>query len=420
MRQHLSAAAVLAVVAPSVLADQEVAAERTLVLDGDWQLTSDAGHVLTGLVPGDLISDLEQAHIVQDPLYELGWLDNNTGLTPPWNAHVWTYTTHFTAPSSSLLVFDGIKMCAQVLINGKQALFATDQFLRYIVPISGDINLQVVFDPTKDVGGRYMASSGGWDFEPYTNTREGNISARNFSIPRTFSRGIWKSVAVQTGLTVLHVVPQILHTGEYATTRLADGTTDFTINVTVHIYSHVATTVNATIAVAGSSKVLQQAVLAGESALSLTLHVNGPSLWWPQGYGAQTLYSLHVIVQAGSGNSVNTSRSVGFRTLALVTGNDTNSYVPPYALLNLTIVQTQLIPIPLVHSSYVQRAAAEEGSDDFTMFLRVNGEAIYTRGANMVALDQFEGRTNDVNYRRLVQSAADAGMNMIRTFSVQH
>ena len=48
------------------------------------------------------------------------------------------------------------------------------------------------------------------------------------------------------------------------------------------------------------------------------------------------------------------------------------------------------------------------------MFLRVNGEAIYTRGANMVALDQLEGRTTDANYRRLVQSAADAGMTMIR------
>ena len=324
MRQHLTAAAVLAVGAP-VLGDQEVAAEHTLVLDGDWQLTSDAGHVLTGLVPGDLISDLEQAHIVQDPLYELGWLDNNTGLTPPWNAHVWTYATHFAAPASSLLVFEGIKMCAQVLINDKQALFTTDQFLRYIVPISGEVNLQVVFDPTKDIGGRYMASSGGWDFEPYTNTREGNISARNFSIPRTFSRGIWKSVAVQTGLTVLHVVPQILYTGEYATTRVADGSADFTVNATVHIYSHIATTVNATISVAGSSKVLQQKVLAGESALSLMLHVNGPSLWWPQGYGAQNLHSLNVTVQAASGKSVHTSRSVGFRTLALVTGNDTDS-----------------------------------------------------------------------------------------------
>ena len=34
-------------------------------------------------------------------------------------------------------------------------------------------------------------------------------------MPRTFSRGIWKSVSLSTGLAVLHVVPEILYTGEY-------------------------------------------------------------------------------------------------------------------------------------------------------------------------------------------------------------
>ena len=326
MRLHslVVACTVVAAGAPA-LGEQEVAAEHTLVLDGEWQLVSDAGHALTGSVPGDLITDLEKAHIVQDPLFELGWLDNNTGRVPPWNAHVWTYSTHFTAPPNSLLVFDGIKMCAQILVNGKQVLFTTDQFLRYTLPVSGDVKLEVVFDPTKDVGGRYMASSGGWDFEPYTNTREGNISARNFSIPRTFSRGIWKSVTVQTGLTVLHVVPQIFSTGEYATTRLVDGTANFRVNVTVHICSHEATTVDANVSVAGSTTALRQAVPAGQSALTLMMDVDGPSLWWPQGHGAQALYVLNVTVQAGTGKPVHSSRSVGFRTLALVTGNDTDT-----------------------------------------------------------------------------------------------
>ena len=320
----MAVVAVLVAGAP-VLGDQEVVAERTLVLDGDWQLTSDAGHALTGVVPGDLITDLERAHLVQDPLYELGWLNNNTGLAPPWTAHVWTYSTQFSAPPSSLLVFDGIKMCARILVNGKQALFAADQFLRYTLLVSGDVKLQVVFDPKEDVGGRYMASSGGWDFEPYTNTREGNISVRNFSVPRTFSRGIWKSVTVQTGLAVLHVVPQTFPTGEYSTTRLTDGTANFTVNTTVHVYSHAPTTIDATVSVAGSSKLLRQAVPAGESAVSLTLDVHGPSLWWPRGHGAQSLHNLNVTIQAATGEPVQTSRSIGFRTLALVTGNDSDA-----------------------------------------------------------------------------------------------
>jgi hypothetical protein len=56
-------------------------------------------------VPGDLITDLQAAGLVGDPLYELNWLNSSI-----WDANTWTYTTTFTAPAgagTSLLVFDG-------------------------------------------------------------------------------------------------------------------------------------------------------------------------------------------------------------------------------------------------------------------------------------------------------------------------
>lgn len=346
-----------------------LAAPLLVPLDGDWQLSSDAGHRLSGAVPGDLVSDLELAHFVKDPLYELGFISNNTHVVPPWAAHVWTYSTRFTAPPSSLLVFEGIKMCAKVLINGSEVLEATDQFLRYTVPVGGGaVELQVVFDPSRDAGGRYMASSGGWDFMPYTNTREGGLmdgprlNVSHYSVPRTFSRGIWRSVYVSTGLTLLHVVPQITHTGRYPTARLSDGDANFAINVTLHIWAPSTMTVLANVSVAGSSGTAQHAVPAGESALVLpVLGVRGPRLWWPRGHGPPTLHALEValtystssgLAQDGGNDdnelfSVNATRMVGFRTLALVTGNDTDS-------------------------AFVQRAESEEGSEDFTMFLRVN------------------------------------------------
>ena len=59
------------------LAATSGSAQRILSLDGSWRLSSDAGHALVGSVPGDLISDLERARLVQDPLYELGFISNN-------------------------------------------------------------------------------------------------------------------------------------------------------------------------------------------------------------------------------------------------------------------------------------------------------------------------------------------------------
>jgi beta-mannosidase len=64
--------------------------------------------------------------------------------------------------------------------------------------------------------------------------------------------------------------------------------------------------------------------------VSLAAAASDILLWWPAGSGAQHLYNVTV----GLGHSaatqpyVTTTRSVGFRTLALVTGNDTDpSYV---------------------------------------------------------------------------------------------
>ena len=98
------------------------------------------------------------------------------------------------------------------------------------------------------------------------------------------------------------------------------------MNVTVHVYAHAATTVDATVSVAGSSKALRGlTVPAGESSLSVVLGVDGPALWWPRVHGAQTLHGLNVTLQAAAGQPVRAFKSVGFRTLALVTGNDTDA-----------------------------------------------------------------------------------------------
>jgi beta-mannosidase len=57
--------------------------------------------------------------------------------------------------------------------------------------------------------------------------------------------------------------------------------------------------------------------------------------------------------------SVTAERKVGFRYVALVTGNDTDA-------------------------QYVQHAATEQGTELHGMMFRINGAAIFARGANMM------------------------------------
>ena len=77
-----------------------------------------------------------------------------------------------------LLVFDGIKMGAKILLNGKHIGTASDQHRRYVFPIdslkrTATNQLTVLFDSAVNVSaGRFMACSGGWDWAPYSNAKD--------------------------------------------------------------------------------------------------------------------------------------------------------------------------------------------------------------------------------------------------------
>ena len=79
--------------------------------------------------------------------------------------------------------------------------------------------------------------------------------------------------------------------------------------------------------------------------------------------------------------TVSAVRRVGFRVFALVTTNDTDV-------------------------ANVNANATADGSDNHGMFYRVNGAAMYSRGANMVPMEELEGRLTGAAHRILVKSSA--------------
>lgn len=134
----------------------------------EWIASAPGVGSIRASVPGDLITDLEAAGLIGDPLYELNW--QNASL---WDSHVWTYATTFTltpaaAASTLLLVLDGVKMSAHVSLNGVAVGHTTDQYLRYTFPVAGVAvagpnTLTVSFDSAdQSTEGRWMACTGGW------------------------------------------------------------------------------------------------------------------------------------------------------------------------------------------------------------------------------------------------------------------
>jgi len=369
------------------LVDNPIVGDTIAYLDGKWSVT-DGKTTIPGMVPGDLITDLANSGTIGDPLYETNWL------TPIWDTNTWNYSTTFnfdkTPTGTVYLVFDGIKMGAEIWLNSKFLGNARDQFLRYSFDVTNNVQasnkLLVVF-PAGSMGidceGRFMACTGGWDWAPYSNTKDQHGAT-------TLSKGIWKSVYVVTAstLAIAHVVPQVFYSGGYPVKPLSDTSHGgFKVEITAHLMATKAVTGTFKIETqwgAGSSA--QVNVPAGESTYTTDILASNVKLWWPAGTGAQSLYAINVTWIPSSGPSLSTFRNIGFRVFTIVTANDTD-------------------PATL---------QGKDGSGSLTMRFRVNGANLYSRGGNMIPMEEYEGRANADAFRYLVKSAVDGRFNTFR------
>lgn len=96
----LMAAATASAVLGAGLVDHPIAGDTVTYLDGaDWGLSSPTVPVGTKTVsvPGDLISDLFNAGVIDEPLFELNFKNATI-----WDQNVWTYSKAFTATPAML------------------------------------------------------------------------------------------------------------------------------------------------------------------------------------------------------------------------------------------------------------------------------------------------------------------------------
>ena len=169
-----------AAVAVAFAGEARVAGDSLQLLDGaSWTATSDVKGAapIPAVVPGDLISDLARAGVIADPFFNLTWRDE----AGRWDLAAWTFARTFATPSwaaagaSTLLVFDSVKMAADIALNGAPLGEATSQHLRYsydvsalLAPAGGSNTLSVAFPATvsdiRNDDGRYQGCSGGWDW----------------------------------------------------------------------------------------------------------------------------------------------------------------------------------------------------------------------------------------------------------------
>jgi beta-mannosidase len=363
------------------------ALNAVLALDHGWQfrqVTSapqqpEAGW-LPATVPGDIHLDLLANKKIDDPFYrdnepKLQWIENES----------WEYRLTFDVSPAMLarsnvdLVFNGLDTAAQVYVNGAEVLAAYNMFRIWRVPVKGRLHagknlLRVVF-PSPIKAAEEVAALDPWQRKTKTEAKT-YIRKAAYEYgwdwgPRFVTSGIWRPVQIEAWDKV----------------RIAD----FAIRQrdVSSAVAHADAEVELEAASAGSARVSVQytidgkpvtlstvaTVHAGRNVIDIPVEIRQPKLWYPAGYGDQPLYEFTAQVGVGVQPVETLKVKAGLRSIAL--DRHLDKWGRSFQLL-------------------------------------VNGIPVFAKGADVIPFDSFPNRVTAADYRRILQSARDANMNMIR------
>jgi beta-mannosidase len=364
------------------------AQNAVVVLDHGWQfrqITPAAQPSETGwlpaTVPGDVHLDLLANKKIPDPFYR----DNESKLQWIQNAS-WEYRLNFNVAPALLsqsnidLVFDGLDAASQVYLNGIQVLDADNMFRIWRVPVKAHLHaganlLRVVF-PSPIKAAAEVAARDPWQpktkTDPKTYVRKAAYEYGWDWGPRFVTSGIWRPVRLEA----------------WSKFRIAD----FAIrqrDVSREV-AHLDAEVEVEASAAGPAKVSVQYALdgkpvtvantvdlhVGSNVIDLPIEIRQPKLWYPAGYGAQPLYAFTAQLSIGA------SQQIAEKTLK--------------AGLRSIVLDRHL----------------DQWGRSFQLV--VNGIPVFAKGADVIPFDSFPNRVTTADYRRILESARDANMNMIR------
>ena len=317
---------------------------QPMVLGAGWQL-QDAGKVAEGgaavavegyktqgwyaaVVPGTVLTSLVNARVYPEPMY--GENNRPDKIPDSLSRMAFWYRTEFKVPKEYAgrhvwLNFEGINFSAQVWVNGRQVGAMKGAFARGIFDVSADVKpgkkavVAVLVSPQPHPGdphehtirdgvgknggitaidGPTFLSTIGWDWLPAIRDRD---------------TGIWQKVFLSATGPVVVKDPLVTTDLPLPKTDSADVSVQARVeNVTDEVQRGVlkggfdGVTFEQNVEIAPHSS----QVVSFDPKTTAALHVVNPKLWWPNGYGPQNLYDLHLSFEIEK--QVSDSRGVSF------------------------------------------------------------------------------------------------------------
>ncbi|HSY70428.1 MAG TPA: glycoside hydrolase family 2 TIM barrel-domain containing protein, partial [Edaphobacter sp.] len=318
-----------------------------VTIDTGWQLQDaakapEAGGVIAtakykpqswyaATVPGTVLTSLVNNGVYPEPLY--GENNRPDKIPDSLSRAAYWYRTVFDVPKAYSgrhvwLNFEGINFSAQVWVNGRQVGAMKGAFSRGTFDISQDVKagrravLAVLVSPqphpgvphehtirdgvgqnggTTAIDGPTFLSTIGWDWIPAIRDRD---------------TGIWQKVFISASGPVVIKDPLVTTDLPLPKVDTADVSVQTRVeNVTDQPQKGVLKGSFGDVSFEQSVEVAPKSsqVVSFDPKTSAALHVSNPKLWWPNGYGPQNLYQLHLSFEVDGKASDNKDVSFGIR-----------------------------------------------------------------------------------------------------------
>ncbi|CAN5902844.1 glycoside hydrolase family 2 TIM barrel-domain containing protein [soil metagenome] len=336
--------------------------------------------------PGDVYLALHAAGRLPDPFSDraeqaCAWVKDRE----------WWQVTQFTVSSIRdgqhvVLDFQGLDTLAQVWLNGEVIGRSDNMFRPLVLDITalakvGANRLAVCFTPTSTVVLAQEMPLWSGASDPIRHTKRNLVRKAQFGWgwdwgPTFPTVGIWAPATLRTLETA------ILKTVQFSTLELSPTRDQARVSVAVTADGFTPGDLSAEVVLTGpdGAEVRRQALALTAGAAIVEWSLDNPQLWWTPELGAANLHTLSVMLTAG-GTVVDTrTLKVGVRTIGLDTSPDPD----------------------------------EPGASFFRFIL--NGAPIFARGACWIPASSFVATVDEPHYRRLLEMAAGANMNMVRVW----
>ena len=347
----------------------------TVEIHSGWQMRQ-AGweEFLPASVPGSVYHDLMQNGKMDDPF----WRDNFPKALKRMD-HDYEYKTEFAADKALLksdavlLRFEGIDTVADIFLNGEKLghtenMHRTFEFeVKDLLKEEGNELRVLLHSPTRFIKEEYKHNVADGSEEAmvgFANLRKTHCMFGWDWGPRLPDAGLWRPVKL-LGIEKARV------DSVYVTQKHEDGKVTLHFDVDADVYDREALMGYTVLITDPDGK---ETLCKGSPE---EIVIERPQLWWPNGFGAQPLYTVEVRLYAGGKQVDAWKKRIGLRTLTMHIEKD----------------------------AYGESFAHE-----------VNGVQVFAMGADYIPEDSIFPRINEARTRELLRQCKEAHFNTIRVW----